>query len=231
MMRRSAWRAAAATGILALSLAIFAAPSGAAGHGRATYAVSSPDRKIEVRFALDGSGRPLYRVFHHGAPLIADSTLGFRFQDAAPLESDFEVRRVHRDRHDSTWKPVWGEYKAIRDNYNELTVDLREQGKPRRALRLVFRVFDDGVGFRYVLPRQRAIDRFAITAEDTQFNFAQDFSAWWIPAQYGPGSGDENIWNHTALSQMGAANTPLTIDAGRRDSSRSTRPTSSTTRA
>ena len=89
---------------------------------------------------------------------------------------------------------MWGEYKTIRNHYNELTIDLRERVAPRRALRLVFRVFDDGVGFRYVLPRQRAIDRFAITEEDTEFNFADDFTAWWIPAQFGPGSGDEELF-------------------------------------
>jgi glycosyl hydrolase family 97 len=212
-MRRSMWRAAA-TGLVAVPLAIFAAPAGAASHHSQTYAVSSPDRKITVEFELDRSGTPLYRVFHNGARLLADSKLGFQFKDAPPLASGLDVRGVRRGRHDGVWRPVWGEYKTIRDNYNELTVDLRERVAPRRALQLVFRVFDDGVGFRYVLPRQRAMGPFAITSEDTEFNFAGDFSAWWIPAQYGAGSGDENVWNHTALSQMDAANTPVTIDAG-----------------
>jgi hypothetical protein len=213
IMRRSVWRVAAA-GLAAVALAMFAAPAGAAGHHNGTYAVSSPDRKIRVEFELDQSGAPRYRVFHNGAPLLADSKLGFHFQDAPALAANFDVRGVRRDRHDTVWRPVWGEYKTIRDNYDELTIDLRERVAPRRALRLIFRVFDDGVGFRYVLPKQRAMSQFAITAEDTEFNFAEDFSAWWIPAQYGAGSGDENTWNHTALSQMQAAQTPVTIDAG-----------------
>jgi alpha-glucosidase len=212
-MRRSVWRVAAA-GLVALSAATFAAPAGATSHHKGTYSVSSPDRRITVEFELDQSGTPVYRVFHDRASLLADSKLGFRFENAPPLESNFDLRSVRRDRHDSVWRPVWGEYRTIRDNYNELTLDLRERAAPRRALQLVFRVFDDGVGFRYALPRQRAMGRFAITAEDTQFKFAEDFTAWWIPAQYGPGSGDENIWNHTALSQMQAAQTPVTIDAG-----------------
>ena len=212
-MRRSVWRVAAA-GLVAVSAATFAAPAGAASHHKGTYSVSSPDRKITVEFELDRSGTPVYRVFHRRAALLADSKLGFRFENAPPLESNFDVRSARRDRHDSVWRPVWGEYKTIRDNYNELTLDLRERVAPRRALQLVFRVFDDGVGFRYVLPKQRAMSQFAITAEDTQFRFAEDFTAWWIPAQYGPGSGDENLWNHTALSQMQAAQTPVTIDAG-----------------
>jgi alpha-glucosidase len=211
-MRRSVRRAVAA-GLVALP-AVLAPPAGAAGHDRGMYSVSSPDRRIAVEVGLDRAGTPVYRVFHHGARLVADSTLGFHFQDAPPLGTGLELRSARRDRHDSVWRPVWGEYKTIRDSYNELTLDLRERVAPRRALQLVFRVFDDGVGFRYMLPRQRAMKRFAITSEDTEFKFAGDFSAWWIPAQYGAGSGDENLWNHTPVSQMAAANTPVTIDAG-----------------
>ena len=83
---------------------------------------------------------------------------------------------------------MWGEYKTIRNRYNELTVDLRERTAPRRSLRLVFRVFDDGVGFRYVLPRQRAIDRFAISEENTEFKFARDFTAGGSRPSSAPGA-------------------------------------------
>src|SRR4051794_28031965 len=212
-MKRRILRALAG-GLVALPLGILAAPAVAAGDEAATYTVSSPDRKITVRFELDAAGRPVYRVSHDGVPLLADSALGLEFENAAPLERELAVRTVRRDEHDGIWRPVWGEYKAIRNHYNALTLDLREQVAPRRALRLEFRVFDDGVGFRYVLPRQRAMSDFAITSEDTEFNFAGDFTAWWIPAQYGAGSGGENLWNHTALSQMDAAQTPVTIEAG-----------------
>ncbi len=212
-MRHARWRALAA-GIVAVPLAMIAPSADAAGKHQPAYSVSSPDRSIVVQLRLDAAGKPLYNVSHHGAPLIADSALGFQFQDGPPLAGGLDVREVRRDRHDQVWRPVWGEYKTIRENYNELTVDLRERSGPRRSLRLVFRVFDDGVGFRYVLPRQRAMDQFAITSEDTQFKFARDFTAWWIPAQFGPGSGDEELWHRTALSQMQAAATPVTIDAG-----------------
>ena len=213
MMRRSV-RRALATGLVVVPLGVFASPAGANGRDGRTYAVSSPDRKITVEFELDPSGKPLYRVSHNGTPLVADSALGFQFENAPPLKSDLDVRSVRRDRRDTVWRPVWGEYKTIRNHYNALTLDLREQVAPRRALQLEFRVFDDGVGFRYTLPRQRAMSAFAITSEDTEFNFAGDFPAWWIPAQYGPGSGDENLWTSTPLSQMDAAQTPVTIDAG-----------------
>jgi alpha-glucosidase len=212
-MSRTVGRALALVPAAAL-LALAAAPAGAAPH-RDAHAVSSPDREIAVELELDAAGRPLYSVSHRGAPLIADSALGFHFAGAAPLGSGLAVRDVDRDRHDDVWRPVWGEYRSIRDRYNELTVDLRERAEPHRSLRLVFRVFDDGVGFRYVLPRQRAIGRFAIASEDTEFNFAGDFEAWWAPADPGPGIGDEHLFNRTPLSEAGAASTPLTLDAGR----------------
>jgi glycosyl hydrolase family 97 len=212
-MRRNGWRSLAVA-LVAVPLAVTAAPAGAAGHDPAKYAVSSPDRRIAVEFGLDKSGRPQYSVSHNGARLLADSALGFHFADAPALDRDLEVRGVGRDRHDAVWRPVWGEYDTIRNHYNELTVDLRERAAPHRALQLVFRVFDDGVGFRYVLPRQRAMERFAITSEDTEFRFARDFTAWWIPGQFGSGSGDEELWRRTPVSQMDAAATPVTIDAG-----------------
>ncbi len=212
-MRRNAWRTLAVA-LAVVPLAVTASPAGAANHDRATYAVSSPDHRITVAFELDKLGTPQYRVSHNGAPLLADSALGFQFDGAPPLDGDLQVRSVRRDRYDAVWRPVWGEYKTIRNNYNELTVDLREKVAPRRALQLVFRVFNDGVGFRYVLPRQRAMNRFAISSEDTEFKFADDFTAWWIPAQFGSGSGDEELWRRTAVSEMEAAATPVTIDAG-----------------
>ena len=70
------------------------------------------------------------------------------------LDGDFVVRRARRERHNRVWSPLWGEYDQIRNRYNELTVDLREATAPRRKLRVVFRAYDDGVAFRYVLPRR-----------------------------------------------------------------------------
>ena len=155
-MTRNGWRSLA-VGLVAAASVVIAPSAEAAGKHRAT-SVSSPDRRIAVEFEVDRQGRPVYRVARNGAPLLADSALGFQFAGAPALDDDLEVRRVQRRRRDGVWRPVWGEYKTIRNHYNELTIDLRERVAPRRALRLVFRVFDDGVGFRYVLPRQRAID-------------------------------------------------------------------------
>jgi alpha-glucosidase len=213
-MKRPVCRRAIVAVLAALPLAALTSPAQADGgkhHSQLT--VSSPDRGIAVWFRLD-EGRPVYSVSHDGAPLLAESGLGLRFEGAPALADGLYVSRVRRDREHDVWRPVWGEYDKVREHYNELTVDLRERSAPRRSLRLVFRVFDDGVGFRYVLPRQRGIHRFAIADEDTQFRFAGDFTAWWIPAQFGAGSGDEELYRRTPVSAMQAAATPVTIDAG-----------------
>lgn len=179
--------------------------------GVSSFAVSSPDGNIEVGFALK-SGKPFYKVSHRGEPFLLDSALGLAFKDAPALDCNLEVRSVQRERHDSTWRMVWGEYDRIRNNYTELTVNLQEMYSPRRLLQVVFRVFDDGIGFRYVLPRQDAMHEFAMIDELTEFRFADDFTAHWIPAEYGSEIGDEHLYRCTPLSQVEAANTPLTIE-------------------
>lgn len=183
--------------------------------GTSPLSVSSPDGDIKVGFELK-SGKPVYNVSHRGKPFLLDSALGLQFKDAPALDGNFEVRSAQRESYDSTWSMVWGEYDRIRNNYNELTVDLQEKTSPGRQLRLVFRAFDDGVGFRYVLPRQDAMREFAMTEELTEFRFAGDFAAHWIPAEYGPGIGDEHFYKKTPLSQVEAANTPLTIETSDR---------------
>jgi alpha-glucosidase len=210
-MRRALRRAVLLIALLAASTT---APTLATAAGGRGHAVSSPDGTVTVRFALD-RGTPVYSVSRRGNAVVADSRLGLRFEDAPALDGNLAVRSVRRARHDSVWHPTWGEYDRIRDHYNELTVDLQERSAPGRRLQVVFRVYDDGVGFRYVLPRQPALGRFAITAEETEFRFARDFTAWWIPAQFGAGSGDELLHQRTPVSRIQAAATPVTIDAGR----------------
>lgn len=177
--------------------------------------VASPDGSIQVQFTLR-SGKPFYSVSHHNKPLLLDSSLGIRFQDAPALDSNFALASLQHSQHDSVWDMVWGEYDKVRDHYHELTVDLEEQSSPGRKLQLIFRVFNDGVGFRYVLPEQSALRTFAITEEDSEFRFAGDFTAYWIPAQYGSGIGDEELYRRTPLSQVKAAQTPLTIESSDR---------------
>ena len=182
------WRVVACA-LVAVPFAVLAPSAGAADRDDERYTLSSPDRTIVLEFELDESGTPLYRVSHEGEPLIGDSELGLQFLNAPALDGDFDVRRVQRDGEDSVWRPVWGEYEAIRNRYRGADGRSARADRPATLAAARLPVFDDGVAFRYVLPRQRAIDEFAITEETTEFRFADDFTAWWIPHSSVPGAG------------------------------------------
>lgn len=169
--------------------------------------LTSPDGKISVTFLLE-DGAPRYAVASSGTEVIRPSALGFVLQGTAPLTNGFEEAEIRRDAGDETWRPVWGTAGTVRNHYNQLTVRLREQEGPARELILVFRAYDDGVAFRYILPAQSNLSAVAILSEETAFRFAGNYTAWWHPVDY---NGDEKTYRTTALSEMQALNTPVTI--------------------
>jgi alpha-glucosidase len=199
---------------IALAVAVLAAADGAgatreAAGGGAPTTVSSPDGRLRVGFSLEG-GVPRYTVERDGRPLILPSRLGFSFRGAPPLTGDFELADSATRSFDETWKPVWGKCSSVRNHGNELAVSLRERKAPGRELAVVFRVFDDAVAFRYVLPGQPGLGEFEILSEETRFCFADDHTTWWIPNDY---DSDEFLWNETPLSSVPGANTPVTMRA------------------
>lgn len=160
--------------------------------------VSSPDGAVEVEFGLR-DGTPEYSVSFDDDTLIEPSPLGFEFADMDALDSELAVTGCTTESVDETWEPVWGTTDEIRNHYNELAIGLEETNGPNRALTVVFRVFDDGVGFRYVLPEQDAMDKFVITSENTGFRFAEDYTTWWIPDDY---DSYEYLYEETPLSEI-----------------------------
>jgi len=177
------------------------------GAGSSHKRVVSPNGKISLTFSLK-NGIPSYRIDFGKTPLILPSRLGFRFKEAPPLEKNFQIEKVTTRTFDETWKPVWGQVDHIRNHYNEMTVALREKSKPGRKMTLIFRVFNDGVGFRTVLPDQPHLKKLQITDELTQFNFAQNDTAWWILADY---DSYEKLYHETLLTKIKAVNTPVTL--------------------
>jgi alpha-glucosidase len=169
--------------------------------------VRSPDGGLAVEFTLK-EGAPRYAVAFGGAPVIVPSALGFVLKDAPPLTGPFEIRDTHTSSFDETWAPVWGQRSEIRNRYNELCVELREKDKPRRAMTLYFRAYDDGVAFRYEIPKQKHVSDVEILSEETQFALAGDYTAWWIPADY---DSYEHTYKRTPVSEIEAVNTPLTM--------------------
>jgi len=169
--------------------------------------VSSPDGRIEAVLALT-AGRPVYSISHDGRPVIQPSTLGFRFKDDPPLLGGFVIDAVERTTIDETWKPVWGSSSEIRNHCSELAVRLKEEGGQGRVMTVVFRIFDDGVGFRYVLPEQPRLGAFDIVSEETTFRLAGDHTVWWNRNDY---DSYEHLFRETPLSAVEGANTPVTM--------------------
>ncbi|MBU1660896.1 MAG: glycoside hydrolase family 97 protein [Chloroflexi bacterium] len=175
--------------------------------------VSSPDGKIEVTFLLE-NGVPYYKIDRAEQPVILQSKLGFTFAEAAPLDQNLSIVNVETSTFDETWTQPWGEVKEIREHYNELRIELIETTPDPRKMNVVFRVFDDGVGFRYEWPEQEHLSDFEITDEETEFALAGDHQAWWIPAFWE--NRYEYLYRNTPISEIAsdlvsAVHTPLTL--------------------
>jgi alpha-glucosidase len=142
--------------------------------------VTSPDHKISLSFDLKSLSAPYasgqrayYRVSYEGTPILTDSPLGLDFVGAPDLDRDFSIQSSRMASHDSSWQDRINDNLTVRDHYNQLTVRLEERQAPHRRVELVFRAYNSGVAFRYVLPRQPMLGKFALAGEDTGFYFAQ----------------------------------------------------------
>ena len=143
--------------------------------------VRSPDGRLSVALRVTGEGRPEYAVRRGDHVLIEWSRLGFILADAPKLERNFEVAAHGQKGFDDTWEQPWGERRYVRNHGTELRVRLREKTAERRELDVVFRVFDQGVGFRYEFPDQPRLKAVEIVEELTEFAIADPAEAWWIP--------------------------------------------------
>ncbi|HVJ01617.1 MAG TPA: glycoside hydrolase family 97 N-terminal domain-containing protein, partial [Sphingomonas sp.] len=171
--------------------------------------VASPDGRITVSVTSDGDGRAFYNVTRGGKPVIEHAALGFLFTDAPKLHRNLKVESQSRSSVDTSWDQPWGEWKTIRDRHNELRVRLKETTALGRVLDVVFRVFDDGVGFRYEFPEQPNLKHANIADELTEFAFTQGGTAWWKPAFLW--NREEYLYNRTPLDAVGTAQTVATI--------------------
>ena len=154
-----------------------------------TFSVASPGEQIQVSFLLSDAGQPGYTVRFKGQPIIDTSFVSFDLRDAPPLGTGWEVLRTAVRTFDETWQPVWGEVREIRNYYNELRVELQEKEALQRRMNLVFRVYDDGLGFRYEFPEQPNLQEVVIMDENTEFKLTGNHLTWWQP-------GDWDIYEH-----------------------------------
>ncbi len=173
----------------------------AVGAASAQELLTSPDGNMELRFSVKEGGVPTYEMDYKGQPVVLESRLGFELRGDAPkLEFGAEIDKsgygapvslydgflqtsVERSSFDETWEPVWGESSTIRNNYNEMAVTLRQEATGRDMI-VRFRLYDEGVGFRYEFPEQKSLTYFTIKEELTQFAMTSDHTAYWIPGDY-----------------------------------------------
>jgi len=190
---------------VAIPAAAQIAPSGS----QIVASADSPSHVIHVDVTLNGEGRVGYIVSRQGKPVIAESRLGFLFTDAPQLLRNFVVGGKSTRSFDETWEEPWGEYRTIRNHYNELSVSFDESKAPKRRMTVVFRLFDDGIGFRYELPSVPGFTHANIADELTEFNIAEDGTAWWDEGR--EWNRAEYLYRKTPIEQIGFAQTPLTI--------------------
>ncbi|MGY1410360.1 glycoside hydrolase family 97 protein [Luteimonas sp. A611] len=177
-----------------------------------TAQACSPGKTLCVELTTDNDGRPSYTVMREGRSVIAPSRLGMMFTDVPKFERNLEIAAQRHDSFDQTWEQPWGERREIRNHYSELTVTLRERTGPKRDFDVVFRLYDDGLGFRYVFRDQPGLERLNIAEELTEFTLAEDATAWWIPAF--EWNREEYLYHTTPLQQVGDAQTPITLRTG-----------------
>lgn len=190
-------------------IAAMLAATPAAAQDKPVAEASSPGGVVKVALFLDGDGRVSYTVSRRGTPIVAPSRLGFLLTDARKIERSLGFVSAETRDFDEMWEQPWGEWRRIRNNYRELKVHFRETTALARVMDVTFRLYDDGVGFRYEFPDQPNLKAANIADELTEFAFAQDGTAWWKPAFLW--NREEYLYNKTALSAVGTADTPVTI--------------------
>lgn len=169
----------------------------------------SPNGELTMEFSVQDGGVPVYTLSFRNRQIIKPSSLGFTLlNEEKSLGHDFTITKTETDSHDSTWEPVWGEEKSIRNYYNELAVTLTQR-TTNRMMVVRFRLFNDGLGFRYEFPQQPNLVYFVIKEEQTQFAMTGDHTAFWIAGDYDTQEYDYTTSRLTQIrSLMNAAITP-----------------------
>jgi len=160
--------------------------------------LSSPNGDLKMQFSISDNGEPLYELSFRGKPVIKKSKLGLSLNDSNDLLQNFEIQNTISSSYDNTWQPVWGESSEIRNHYHQLQVELRQKDTQRKLI-LNFRMFDEGLGFRYEFPEQKELTYFVIEEEHSQFAMTGDHTAFWIPGDY---DSQEYDYTESRLSEI-----------------------------
>ena len=153
--------------------------------------MSSPNDKVRLEFSVDSKGAPHYKVWYKNKAVVEQSALGFEIQEVPDLKDNFKIIKIDTLHSNTTWNPRWGEVKTIRDDHVQLKITLEDKNSPSRQLIITFRIFDDGVGFRYEFPYQKDLHHFIIEDELTTINLTGNHKIWWMPGDF-----DTNEYNY-----------------------------------
>ena len=163
--------------------------------------IESPEKKVSLNFFLNENGSPAYSLTFQSKLLVDTSYLGFEFKNQPSLNKGLKVVSKTVTHIEEQWETVWGEQRIVDNNYTQLVLQLEEEESPNRKFAVVFKIYDDGVGFRYEFPKQPNMDQVVIMDEQTEFNLTGNHLSWWIP-------GDWEIYEHlytkTRLSDIDA---------------------------
>lgn len=160
--------------------------------------VQSPSGKITVNFKLGSNGQPVYAVNYKNKAVVLESALGIKLKEKPALDANFEILDSKTATFNESWKPVLGEQASIVNHYNELTIGLVSK-ESKVKMNIIFRVFDEGVAFRYDFPRQAELNYFIISDEATQFNLTENNKVFWLPGDF---DSNEYEYNETKLSEI-----------------------------
>jgi hypothetical protein len=160
--------------------------------------IQSPSKKISVNFKLSVTGQPTYSVNYQNKPVILESALGIKLKDKAALNANFEIETSKNTTFNESWKPVLGEQANIVNHYNELIISLFQK-ETNVKMNIIFRVFDEGVAFRYDFPKQKELNYFIISDEVSQFNLTENHKVFWLPGDF---DSQEYVYNETSFSDI-----------------------------
>ncbi|MBN1949972.1 MAG: glycoside hydrolase family 97 protein [Bacteroidales bacterium] len=189
--------------ILLYVILIFSSCAGDKGE----YQVSSPDGRIKLKVEVE-KGNVFYTVTKDDNTILVPSALGYRLHNNIDLTANFEVVDVKHRSYNETWEQPWGERRLVENKYDEMSLDLRQK-KTGYELQLIFRVFNDGIGFRYKIPSQKGLNECVILDEITEFNLPEVADAWWIPAY--KEKFYESLYKLTPTDEMDTVCTPVTL--------------------
>ena len=162
----------------------------------------SPSQKLSLTFSLSKEGKPTYSVNYKNQSIVKESTLAILLKGLPDLDANFRIDSIGQKKVNETWQPVLGEQSNIKNNYNEMKVALSQQSTNRK-INIVFRVFDEGVAFRYDFPKQRNLDYFIISDEKTQFNLTGNHKTFWLPGDF---DSQEYPYTESKLSEINTDN-------------------------